>query len=255
MFRRLPYIVALAALTTTFVACGTDDDGTTDHAGAGVTFQSPGDGSRIAGGVDVTMAADGIDIEPAGDVRHGAGHFHVIADGGCVDVGDAIVKDADHVHFGSGANTGTIYLEPGTHTLCLQVGDGAHAALGLTDSIEIDVGITDRTEFCDVFAEADALSASTESANFATTLAAATNIARLLTQLRAATEYVDAEARDAVEDLLDFSIALFDGISEVESEQQAEALWTELAPSDDEMASIDAVATPWIADTCGVELD
>jgi hypothetical protein len=130
-----------------------------------------------------------------------------------------------------------------------------HSALGVTDSIEIEVGIADRAEFCDVFAEADALGATTETADFDTARATATNVARLLTQLRAATDHVDGDARDAVEDLLDFGIALFDGMAEVESEQQAETLWTELAPSDEEMAAIDAVASPWIADSCGIELD
>ena len=85
-------------------------------------------------------------LEEAGEVNEGAGHFHVIADAGCVDVGDAITKDADHLHFGKGQTSGTIYLEPGSHELCLQVGDGVHEALDVTGTVTIEVGIGSQDE-------------------------------------------------------------------------------------------------------------
>lgn len=121
------------------------------------TFSAPTDGATIAGGVALTMAAEGITIEEAGEVHDNAGHFHVIADAGCLTAGTAVPKDADHVHFGKGQSEGTIYLEPGSHELCLQVGDGVHAALDLTDTVTVDVGISDRDQWCTVVDEADGL--------------------------------------------------------------------------------------------------
>ena len=122
-----------------------------------MSFSKPADGAHIAGGVLVEMAADGITIEPAGEVHEGAGHFHVIADDGCVDPGAAVPKDADHIHFGKAQTSGTIYLGPGEHELCLQTGDGAHVALEPTDRITVDVGVRDRDEWCAVTKEVDDL--------------------------------------------------------------------------------------------------
>ncbi len=234
---------------------GDEHDDEHDDEAARITFQSPSNGDRIAGGVDLTMVAEGIEIEPAGEVREGAGHFHVIADAGCVEPGAPIPKDADHVHFGSGAGAGTVYLGPGSHTLCLQVGDGQHAALGFTDIVGIEVGVTTREEFCDVVAEVDALGDSAPDDDFAATQAVAANSARLIAQLQAGTSYVDAEVRDDITAFLDFSAALFLGVAAAESEAAAEALWAELAPAPTDMERIEATALPWINETCGVALD
>ena len=116
-----------------------------DEPEATVAFVSPVEGASIAGSVPLAMTADGITIEEAGEVHSGAGHFHVIADAGCLADGTSIIRDADHVHFGGGQHEGVIYLEPGTHELCLQVGDGIHTALDITDQVTIDVGITTST--------------------------------------------------------------------------------------------------------------
>jgi hypothetical protein len=115
-----------------------------------VSFREPAGGAALAGGAPLRMVAEGITIEETGKVRDGAGHFHVIADGGCVNPGTTIPRDADHLHFDGGQTEGNIYLEPGTHELCLQAGDGAHAALDATDTITITVDITSLEEWCAV---------------------------------------------------------------------------------------------------------
>ena len=42
-------------------------------------------------------------------------------------------------HFGMGQTETELELEPGEYTLCLQVGDGIHAAVDLVDEITITV--------------------------------------------------------------------------------------------------------------------
>jgi hypothetical protein len=105
-----------------------------------VSISSPDDGATVASPVQVTMAAEGFTIEPAGEVTEGAGHFHLIVDAGCIAAGEQIPADETHVHLADGASEATLDLEAGEHTICLQAGDGQHAALALTDEITITVG-------------------------------------------------------------------------------------------------------------------
>ena len=95
--------------------------------------------------VRVTMDAVGFTVEPAGDVTDGAGHFHLIVDDACLPAGEQIPADETHIHLADGASETELDLEAGEHTLCLQAGDGQHAALGLTDEITITVGDTTGT--------------------------------------------------------------------------------------------------------------
>src|SRR5215207_9603902 len=88
------------------------DDGQTEIAR--VSFMQPADYTTVAGGLHLEVRAQGVTIEEAGKVHHNAGHFHVIADDGCVAPGPALTHVADHVHFGGGQTEGTIYVEPGT---------------------------------------------------------------------------------------------------------------------------------------------
>jgi hypothetical protein len=145
--------VALAALA----GCG--DDGGQDSAAdttttsaavtstlpgaaapvAFVKFLEPLDGAKLTGAVKLKMEATGFAIEPAGAVKQGAGHFHITVDGDCVATGQVIPKDDTHLHYGMGQTEAELTLAAGSHTLCLQAGDGAHTALDLTDKITIEV--------------------------------------------------------------------------------------------------------------------
>lgn len=69
----------------------------------------------------------------------GSGHFHVMVDTPCVATGEVIPKGAQHVHFGDGGTEKQLDLAPGEHTLCLQLGDGAHVALPLTHTVAVTV--------------------------------------------------------------------------------------------------------------------
>ena len=145
-------------LTAVMGACGDDDDDaesatedtteettatteTTAAAGPSVAITEPADGATVASPVTLKMAATNFTIEPAGDgtVKEGHGHFHVMIDTACIAAGTVIPKDATHVHYGMGQLEAPLELAAGEHTLCLQVGDGAHSALELTDEVKFTV--------------------------------------------------------------------------------------------------------------------
>lgn len=141
--------LAVSALTA---ACGDDDDGSPPVAAqpaqpsqpapprAAVEITSPVDGASVTSPVKVTMAATNFVVEPAGSVREGAGHFHVMVDTACVAKGTPIpLETKGYNHFGKAQLEANLDLPPGTHTLCLQAGDGAHLALDLTDSVTVTV--------------------------------------------------------------------------------------------------------------------
>ena len=208
------------AVALALAACGDDDP-----AAVTVSFEQPTDGAAVAGGVTVTMTADGLTIEEAGEAHEGAGHFHVIADDGCVKPGEVVPRDADHVHFGKGQSEGTIYLTPGTHELCLQAADGTHHALDATDTVTVDVGITDRDEWCAVSGSLDELFSSAEDAgdDFPAAQLAYENIRRMLAQLSDALDEVDAELRPDIEDHINDASTIATAYIDADDQDAAEA--------------------------------
>jgi hypothetical protein len=109
---------------------------------ARVFFTSPADGASVASPVHVTLGAENFTVEPAGEVKAGAGHLHITVDADCVAAGTIIPKDEQHLHYGQAQLEADLELAPGAHTLCLQAADGAHTALpgdGLTQTIAITV--------------------------------------------------------------------------------------------------------------------
>jgi hypothetical protein len=109
---------------------------------AKVEFTEPADGAEVGTTFTVSFAAMNLIVEAAGEVHHGAGHFHVLIDEPFVEPGEIIPNDATHLHYGTGALSAPITLEPGTYTLRLQFADGAHRALegdGYRDEITVTV--------------------------------------------------------------------------------------------------------------------
>jgi hypothetical protein len=94
-----------------------------------VRFVTPLDGATVPAKFAVTMAATGLTVEPAGEIKNGAGHFHILVDTDFVEAGEVIVNDTQHLHYGKGQYTTTLNLEPGEHVLRLQFANGAHIAL------------------------------------------------------------------------------------------------------------------------------
>jgi hypothetical protein len=104
-----------------------------------VFFTGPATGAKVTNPVHVGMRAEGISIEPAGEVRPGAGHFHISVDSGCLAAGQFIPNDSEHLHYDQGQQQADLVLPPGLHSLCLQLGDGANTALNATDTLVVDV--------------------------------------------------------------------------------------------------------------------
>ena len=107
-----------------------------------VFFTSPSNGATVTSPVKITMDAANFIVEPAGAVRPGAGHLHIMVDTDAIPVGQVVPKDEKHNHYGQGQKEAELTLSPGTHTLLLQGTDGAHVALageGMTQKITITV--------------------------------------------------------------------------------------------------------------------
>jgi hypothetical protein len=101
-------------------------DGAPEQA---VRFVTPTDGATVPPTTTVRMAATGLTVEPAGEVREGAGHFHILVDTDFVPAGEVIPNDEQHLHFGKAQLETEVGLTPSEHVLRLQFADGAHTAL------------------------------------------------------------------------------------------------------------------------------
>ncbi len=258
---RLPKVSVLltaAVLVISAAACG-DDEPTPVVGGEGegdptIAFGSPEDGEHFAGAVDLFMTAVGVAIEPAGEVHPDAGHFHVIADEECTPAGAPIERDADHVHFGQAQADGKIYLEPGEHDLCLQIGDGEHMALDLTDTTTITVGVETPEDWCKVIGETDELFAATQAdteADFAVRKIAYENIRRLVTQLQEGIAQVDADARELVTASLSQIEAIATAYAEATDQEAADLALSDIVAANPTESGPGA---PWIAENCQVDI-
>ena len=94
-----------------------------------VFFRLPTDNAIVPPSFTVKMGAEGLTIEPAGDIHEGAGHFHILIDAPFIDAGEIVPKDETHLHFGQAQTEAQLELTPGNHVLRLQFADGAHVAL------------------------------------------------------------------------------------------------------------------------------
>lgn len=96
-------------------------------AGAEVYFITPEDGATVGRQVTVRFGLKGMGVAPAGVVREHTGHHHLLVDAEALPpAGQPIPNDAHHVHFGGGQTQTVLELEPGTHTLQLELGDASH---------------------------------------------------------------------------------------------------------------------------------
>ena len=107
-----------------------------------VWFITPEDGATVTSPVAFEFGSENITIEPKGDIHEGAGHHHLALNTECLPAGEAIPEADPWVHFGDGAAMIEMQLEPGEHTITIQIGDGEHVTLdeaGLCTSVTITV--------------------------------------------------------------------------------------------------------------------
>ena len=137
------YIVLLAALLLAlFVAACVPPSPPVKETGARVFFTNLADSATVSSPLKVTMSSENFAIQPAGDIVDGTGHLHILVDADCTPVGEVVLKDETHLHYGKGQLEAELTLTPGQHTLCLQAANGAHIALpgaGMTQQVTITV--------------------------------------------------------------------------------------------------------------------
>ena len=145
--RRIAALVAVAALGLT--ACADEmtpeEYSVENQPAAAASFVSPSDGETVTSPVSVVLAADGVELAPAGIPEIGEGHLHVMVDIGCYETGESIPGPSDQdeaagrFHLGDGSDSRQIDLDPGTSELCVQLADGVHTAFGETETITVTV--------------------------------------------------------------------------------------------------------------------
>jgi len=106
-----------------------------------VFFKWPKDGSTVASPVFVDMGVEGMIIEPAGIVKEGYGHHHILINQKFWPEGEVIPTSDSTLHFGKGQTDASIELDPGRYIISLQFADGVHVSFGelMSESIEINV--------------------------------------------------------------------------------------------------------------------
>ena len=100
--------------------------GTPAPPGAQAYFHYPLDGIQVSQRFTVRIGLKEMGVAPAGIVKAGTGHHHLLVDVDKIDFDKQIPSDYNHIHLGNGQTEVLLTLPPGTHTLQLLVGDHEH---------------------------------------------------------------------------------------------------------------------------------
>ena len=106
-----------------------------------VFFKNIEDGDHLRSPIRVEMGVSGMKVEPAGEVREGYGHHHILINQTHFPKGEVIPQTDSTIHYGKGQIEAEIELPVGVYTLSLQFADGVHASYGkeLAASVEVFV--------------------------------------------------------------------------------------------------------------------
>ena len=106
-----------------------------------VDFIEPKNGATVPTTFKVKFAVEGLSVAPAGEIKPGTGHHHLLIDTADIEENAVIPMDDKHRHFGKGQTETEITLPPGKHTLTMQFADGAHRSYGakFRKTIEIEI--------------------------------------------------------------------------------------------------------------------
>lgn len=111
-------------------------------ADAKVYFVNLKNGQTVSSPFKVEMGVTDMTVVPAGEIKVGTGHHHLLIDtGDSTKTGETIPADEQHIHFGGGQTETEVKLPPGKHQLTLQFADGVHRSYGsqLAASITVTV--------------------------------------------------------------------------------------------------------------------
>ena len=106
-----------------------------------VFFKWPKDGSTVGSPVFIDMGLEGMIVEPAGKVKSGFGHHHLLINQKFWPEGSVIPTSDTTLHYGQGQTDTSIELDPGTYILSLQFADGVHASYGEKMSATIKINV------------------------------------------------------------------------------------------------------------------
>ena len=96
-----------------------------------VFFKWPRDGATVASPVYIDMGLEGMLIEPAGPVKEGYGHHHILINQTHWPKGSVIPTSDSTLHYGKGQTDVSLDLVPGEYQLTLQFADGVHSSFGM----------------------------------------------------------------------------------------------------------------------------
>ena len=106
-----------------------------------VFFVEPKDGAELTSPFTVKFGVKNLLVEPAGEIKAGSGHHHLLINSDSTPSGESIPADQTHIHYGKAQTEAQISLEPGTYKLTMQFANGAHQSYGpeLSKTINIIV--------------------------------------------------------------------------------------------------------------------
>ncbi|MBV8063100.1 MAG: DUF4399 domain-containing protein [Nevskia sp.] len=111
--------------------------------GTAVSFTGIKNGDTVTSPFKVGFAVSGAKVAPAGTTDPGTGHFHLLIDTATLPPQDGPLPASDKLkHYGKGQTEDTVTLPPGSHTLQIELADGAHVPFDppvLSDKITVTV--------------------------------------------------------------------------------------------------------------------
>jgi Domain of unknown function (DUF4399) len=95
-------------------------------AGAAVYFIDIKNGAKLPSKAVIRFGLRNMGLAPAGVVKAGTGHHHLLVDVGPPPLDRPIPNDPQHLHFGAGQTEAEVALTPGEHVLQLLFADHDH---------------------------------------------------------------------------------------------------------------------------------
>ena len=95
-----------------------------------VFFKNIQNGAVLSSPFLVEMGVEGMEVEPSGKINTNKGHHHIIINKTCMEDGEIIPVDNQHIHYGGGQKEAQLDLEPGNYSLTLQFANGMHQSYG-----------------------------------------------------------------------------------------------------------------------------
>lgn len=130
--------IAVLALAAGCAASGAEEKPVLDAGGDQVQILSPSHGDELTG--PVTFTIDRGAVRPTQDTVDAGGHFWLVIDDECVEVGEVLpVDEPGHIAVPDDQDEIEVDLTPGAHDVCLQFADANHVAYYEVDQITIRV--------------------------------------------------------------------------------------------------------------------